>query len=357
MRFTKAYSLVSMAVATAALSVVSGGVMSGSASGATALTPITVTYAATGAGFTDLYVGVHDGIFAKNGLAVTLNQITPSSLVPALLNGSVQIGSGVADSAAEAILGGENLRFIALSEGTYNVQLWTSDSITSMSQLAGKSIGMTTQTSETDFALNTLLQMNNMSSSSVQRDYLVTAAEQLSALQSGAVAAVLMQPPSAQALASRGFHALSTKQGTLQGQPFAVGAYITTSSYLQHNPKVIKEFVTAEAQSLAFLRSNPAQTLKAIENYSGYPTLAYDQIAYKFFLNVWKTTPVVTPSLIVNAFAAAAAIQNVSAPKTVSQYIYTLPKAKTRTITCVRGKITKKVRAVSPKCPVGYTKK
>jgi hypothetical protein len=31
--------------------------------------------------------------------------------------------------------------------------------------------------------------------------------------------------------------------------------------------------------------------------------------------------------------------------------------AKKSTITCVKGKMTKKVTAVSPKCPAGYKKK
>jgi hypothetical protein len=39
--------------------------------------------------------------------------------------------------------------------------------------------------------------------------------------------------------------------------------------------------------------------------------------------------------------------------------IYTAPTpvAKKTTITCVKGKLTKKVTAVNPKCPAGYKKK
>jgi hypothetical protein len=33
------------------------------------------------------------------------------------------------------------------------------------------------------------------------------------------------------------------------------------------------------------------------------------------------------------------------------------PLAKKTTITCVKGKLTKKVTAVGPKCPAGYKKK
>jgi hypothetical protein len=33
------------------------------------------------------------------------------------------------------------------------------------------------------------------------------------------------------------------------------------------------------------------------------------------------------------------------------------PKAKKSTITCTKGKLTKKVTAANPKCPAGYKKK
>ena len=39
--------------------------------------------------------------------------------------------------------------------------------------------------------------------------------------------------------------------------------------------------------------------------------------------------------------------------------VYAAPQtvAKATTITCVKGKLTKKVTAVNPKCPTGYKKK
>jgi hypothetical protein len=41
----------------------------------------------------------------------------------------------------------------------------------------------------------------------------------------------------------------------------------------------------------------------------------------------------------------------------VARFEITSPKAKTITITCIKGKVTKKVTAISPKCPAGYKKK
>jgi NitT/TauT family transport system substrate-binding protein len=278
-----------------------------------------VVYASTGAGFSDLYVGVADGIFAKHGLKVTPTYVSPTSLIAPLLSGSAQIAGGVADGAAAAILKGEGLKFVALSEGTYNLQLWVTSGIKTMQQLAGKTIGLVTAGSEGDVGLTALLREHHMSTTSVQRDYLVTAAEQISAIRSGAVAGVLMQPPNAQSLVAAGDHVLVG----LQNLPYAVGAYSATSSYVQQHPTVIKKFVAAETANLAFLRSHPTQALAAIQKYSGDPSVADSKIAYTFFLNVWKKDATITPSLIQDAFTRAATKLKVSAPTSVSKYIFT----------------------------------
>ena len=45
-----------------------------------------------------------------------------------------------------------------------------------------------------------------------------------------------------------------------------------------------------------------------------------------------------------------------SSPKIIAS-ISNLSPSKAKTITCIKGKLTKKVTAVSPKCPAGYKKK
>jgi hypothetical protein len=50
-------------------------------------------------------------------------------------------------------------------------------------------------------------------------------------------------------------------------------------------------------------------------------------------------------------------LSNVSINLAVPAKIQPPPAKKASTITCVKGKITKKVTAVSPKCPQGYKKK
>ena len=290
-------------------------------SGSASLASLTVAYAAPGAGFSDLYVGVADGIFKKYGLDVKIVQVNPNNLVPALLSGSAQIVGGVADDGASAILGGESLKFIALTQGTYNLQLWVNKGITSVHDLVGKTVALTTVGSETEFGLNALLASYGISPGSVGRKFLVTQAEELSAMRSGAAVAALFQPPNAQSLAKTGSRVLDS----LSNLPYAVGAYMTTSSYATANPGVIAKFIAAEQANLAFLRSSPQQTVAAIQRYNPASTQAGDKVAYSFFLNVWKKDPAVDPSLIAAAFTRAAAAAGKTAPASVTQYIDSSP--------------------------------
>jgi NitT/TauT family transport system substrate-binding protein len=246
-------------------------------------------------------------------------QVTPANLVPALLSGSAQIGGGVADGTASAILKGEKLKYIALTEGTYNLQLWATKKVSNVHGLVGQTVALTTEGSETDFGLTALLKENGINPSSVTRKYLVGAPQMLSAMNSGAVQAGLFQPPTAQSLTAVGGKIVAS----LSNLPYAVGAYISPSSYLKSNPAVIKKFVAAENANLAFLRSHPAQTMAAIQHYNTQNSAAEAKIAYNFFLHVWKNDATVTPALIDAAFARAASKAGVAAPANVGQYIYT----------------------------------
>jgi NitT/TauT family transport system substrate-binding protein len=311
------------AISVAVLAACSSGSSSSAASGpsatpdSTALTSLTIAYAAPGAGFSDLYVGVADGIFKKYGLNVKIVQVTSNNLVPALLSGSAQIAGGAADDTASAILGGENLQYIALTQGTYNLQLWGGKGITNVHDLVGKTVALTTMGSETDVGLTALLQSQGINPASVNRKYLVTQPEELSAIRSGAAAAGLFQPPNAQSLAKAGGRVLDS----LSNLPYAVGAYTATSSYAAANPGVIAKFYAAEQANLAYLRANPQQTQAAIRQYNSTSTAAGDKIAYAFFLNVWKDAPTVDSTLIQAAFDRAAAKVHKTAPASVAQYI------------------------------------
>jgi NitT/TauT family transport system substrate-binding protein len=282
------------------------------------LLPLKVGYTAAGAGYADLYDGKDYGIFKKHGLDVTLVRLnTSAQLVAGLASNSVQIGVGVAADSATAIMKGADLKFIAMSEPTYNLEMWASPSVATVNDLKGKKVALTSPNSEGDFGLTALLESHGMSRSDVTTDFVQSAAAEVAALDSGAVSAILTQPPQGTSTRQKGAHQLAS----LSNLPFPLGSYTVQSAYLQKNRDLVKKFVAAEAEALQYLPTHATETEAAIKKYTGENDASLDQYAYQFFLKVWAKTPQVRPDLIKQGFQEAAKKSKKTAPTDVSRYI------------------------------------
>ncbi|MFI5613642.1 ABC transporter substrate-binding protein [Amycolatopsis sp. NPDC051903] len=280
--------------------------------------PITIGYTALGAGYSDLYVAQDEGIFAKHGLKVTLNRLNDSSqLVAALSSGSVNIGVGVAADTAAAIMKGADLKYVAMSEPHYNLEMWASPAIKTIQDLKGKKVAISSPGSQSDFGLTDLLEANGMKREDVQAVFVKSVPAEVAALGSGAVSALLTQPPNGTQSREKGAHRLAS----LADLQFPLGAYTVQNKFLQNNHEAVKRFYAAEAESLQYLRGHKAETVKAIKKYSGVQSDELAQYAYDFFLTVWSKTPEVDPKVIKQAFDEAAHNAKKTPPSDVTQYI------------------------------------
>jgi NitT/TauT family transport system substrate-binding protein len=285
---------------------------------ANGLLPLKIGYTAPGAGYSDLYDGVEYGIFKKHGLNVTITRLNDSSqLVPALASNSVQIGVGVGADTAAAILHGSDLRFIAMSEPHYNLEMWAAADIKTFADLKGKKVGLTSPGSQGDFGLTDLLESKGMKRTDVQSTFLKSVPAEVAALESGAVSAILTQPPQGTQTREKGAHRLAE----MSGLNFPLGSYAVQGAYLQKNRQVLQKFYAAEAESLQYVRTHKKETSAVIQKYTGVKSTELSDYAYDFFLNVWQQTPAVDPKLIQQAFAEAAKNTHLKAPADVSKYI------------------------------------
>jgi NitT/TauT family transport system substrate-binding protein len=291
---------------------------SAATTGSGGLTDLTIADTSPGAGYSDLEVGVQQGIFAKHGLNVTLKHLPEATqLVPALLSGSVQIGVGPASSTAAAILKGQKFHFFALSQGHYNLEMWASPAITSVAGLRGKKVALTAPGSEGDFGLTALLARSGLARGDVTTAYVKSVPGEISALESNAVQAILTQPPNGTQTRSRGYHRLAA----LADLPFALGAFTATDSFLSKNRDAVTRFVAAEAENLAYLHNDKPGAIAIIEKYSGDSDPGLAEYSWNFFNQVWATDPTVPADIIQDAFRQAAAKAKTSAPADVTPYI------------------------------------
>ena len=279
---------------------------------------LTIGYTSVGAGYSDLYVAKDNGIFSKHGLNVTLKRLNDSSqLVAGLASGSVDIGVGVAQDTAAAIMKGADLRYVAMSEPHYNLEMWASPNIKTVHDLKGQKVAITSPGSESDFGLTALLQNNGMRRSDVTAVFVKGIPAEVAALESHAVSAILTQPPNGTQSREKG----AVRLADLSDLDFPLGVYTVQGKYLATNREVVRRFYAAEAESLPYLRSHEKETETAIKKYSGVPSDDLATYAYDFFLHVWSTTPAVDPAIIKLGFDEAAQNAKTTAPADVTQYI------------------------------------
>jgi NitT/TauT family transport system substrate-binding protein len=316
-------TLVGAVVAAAAalvLTACSGGAGAKISTNSSGLLPLKIGYTALGAGYADLYDAKDYGIFAKHGLDVQLVRLNDSSqLVAGLASNSVQIGVGVASDSAAAIMKGAKLKFVAMSEPHYNLEMWAAPSVATINDLKGKKVAITSPGSESDYGLTDLLKSKGMARTDITTEYVKGVPAEVSALESGAVSAILTQPPNGTQSREKGAHRLAE----LSGLPFALGTYTVEGTFADNNKDVVSKFVAAEQDALTYLHNpaNEKNTETAIKKYSGVESDDLAKYAYQFFLNVWASKPAVDPDLIKAAFTEAAANSKTTPPTDVSQYI------------------------------------
>ncbi|MEV4314183.1 ABC transporter substrate-binding protein [Actinocrispum sp. NPDC049592] len=279
---------------------------------------VKIGYTAPGAGYADLYVAADHGIFSKHGLKAEIVRLNDSSqLVAGLASGSVQIAVGVAQDTAAAIMKGTDLRYVAMSEPHYNLEMWASPDIKSVRDLKGKKVAITSPGSESDFGLTAIMAKNGMKREDVTGVFVKSIPAEVSALQSGAVSAILTQPPQGAETKEKG----AVRIASLADMDFPLGAYTVQGKYLDTNREVVKRFVQAEAEALQYLRGNEKETLTSIQKYTGINKPDLAKYAYDFFLDVWQKTPKVDEKIIKLAFEEAAENAKTSPPADVSKYI------------------------------------
>ncbi|MEP9382988.1 ABC transporter substrate-binding protein [Nocardioides sp. KR10-350] len=304
-----------IAAAGLALSTLAG---CGSSSDAASGMKLTIGYTAIGAAYSDLYVCEDQGVFKKNGLDVKLTLLNSSSqLVAGLASNSVQIGAGVASSTAAGILKGIDLRYVALPIPHYYLEMWGKPSITSVDDIKGKKIGLSSPGSLGDASLDALLEEKGWSEDDVQKTFLKSTPAEVTALEQGAVDAIVTQPPTGTQTREKGF----TKVTDFTKFPAAANAYTVKASYLDSNSKAIAAFVKSETECLSILHNNKKAAIASILKHSGNDDPELAEYSYNFFNRLWAKEPSVAPELIDQAFAAAAAEGDGEKPSDTAKYV------------------------------------
>jgi len=216
-----------------------------------------------------LWIAKETGIFRKNGLDVDLVYITggPRSMA-ALLSGQLQvIGTGGNALVAANLRGAKDAVLIATTYNTLVFSLMTRADLKDPKDLKGKSFGVTTLGSLSDFTLRTLLRRWGLDPT---RDVVVRPMggypEILASMQSGMLDGGVFSPPSNLTAQTLGFREFIDAGST--GIEFASTCYGTTRRFIRDQRETVAQFMRSLTEAIHRFKTDKAVSLKIMGQYT-----------------------------------------------------------------------------------------
>jgi ABC-type nitrate/sulfonate/bicarbonate transport system substrate-binding protein len=264
----------------------SGSTGSGSGSSAPkTVTNISVgTSGATGV-YLPLYVGVQTGLFKKYGLNVTLQTLTPASVTAATLSDNVNIGWD-GPGLVGGILGNPTAKVI-FTAGPTVFYIYAKKGITSIQQLKGKTIGVTTPGGAIDTAVRAAITKAGMTpGTDVKIAYLQTNSAALAAAETGSIQAAGVSPPTSIQATQGG---LVQVENITQLTPPSILA-VNTSWAGSHGP-AITQFLKAFKAAVQLAASNQTDSSNALKSYVKLTDASQIKGTWQQYKSAWVVQP------------------------------------------------------------------
>jgi len=252
--------------------------------------PLTLAYPGNSASL-PVYVALAKGYFKQEGLDVTSKVITNITEIVPLLGKGVDIGFGTEPILLQAASHGLPIIEIANNElvppSHKEYMLVGAKGITSVSQLAGKTIGAATVAGNINAAALYTLYKDGVNIKSIHVIQ-VDLPNALATLQSGQVAATEEAEPFTALALSHGFKALADVC-TGVGNPCSMSLWIATKSWATSHGAEIADYTRALGLADKYIAANPNGALKFLA--------AATNIPYSTVVNTPVSDFVTQPSL------------------------------------------------------------
>jgi NitT/TauT family transport system substrate-binding protein len=222
----------------------------GAAAGSGPATKIRVSYPEGGAHL-PLFYARDKGIFAKNGLDVTLQGLGGGPVAAAALqSGEIQIVDITGSEVVSADAAGADIIILATLTPVYPYVFEGSRAIASKDDLKGKTIAVRATGDATDIATRVLLRRQGLDP---DKDVTILAVQQegarMASLMAGQICCTVAQVQDRALLERNNFHMLFDM--TKLGIPNAQGVIATKRAYAKDHPEVIQRFMDALVESIA----------------------------------------------------------------------------------------------------------
>jgi NitT/TauT family transport system substrate-binding protein len=252
---------------------------------------------ALSAGYTVAYIAKETGLFAKNGLDVELILIDTGPTVHALIAGDLSVAGVGASRIVASALEGSGLRILAATNNRQPYKLIVPANIKSPSQLKGKKVGVGAFGGLDDTSMRFGLSQLGLDPN---KDVTIVVAggkaTRFSALTSGAVSAIVIDPPYTLDAKKLGLNFLF--DFIKSGPKTVYGTISAKDTYVEQNPELIRRLLKAMIAATQFYKTNKAESIKIMAKYMriDLPAKAEEmEETYDAFVKTASCKPYVDP--------------------------------------------------------------
>ena len=242
--------------------------------------PMKLTVSYTGVGPVNLPVVLakQAGIFARNGLDVTVVRAQAAVSTMALISGEVGFIQAAAPAVLQSNLGGSGAVYVA--GGYIGLDYWLvgHPSIKSAEQLKGAIIGAAGLSGGSYTATQLAVKKLGLNPA---KDVSIIAVggtpERLAALRTGRVQATSLNPPTIFAAEKEGFRILAD----VSALPFQNVAPVTTRRFIKENPEVVRRYVKSQVEAVHMMKRDRKTGLRVFtELMAGFKDTAVIEKSY-----------------------------------------------------------------------------
>lgn len=244
-----------------------------------------VSYTQASGAFTPLWVAQEAGLFKKHGLDASLKLLNSQVALQALVAGEVDVISSGPDL-VNARLQNVLVKYIGASLQRFIFQLWGAKGISTLPDLKGKIIAVTTPRTSTEIAARESIKKTGViAEKDVSFLYVQTIPAILTAIMNGKTSAGTLSAPNTLKARDAGLSLLiDIAQINVPGLHLAYG---TTEKSIKTNPNLLYAFMKATAEATLLARQNPAVAKKAIGKFTDTNDINMIDGTYEQFAPYW----------------------------------------------------------------------
>jgi ABC-type nitrate/sulfonate/bicarbonate transport system substrate-binding protein len=236
-------------------------------------------------------------LFEKHGLEVDPVFAGASSLiVQSMLAGEADLAGMAGPAVISNVLKGGDVIQVAALVKSFSVPLYVQPSITQISQLSGKRVGVTRFGSVSHFTAKAILDRSNVADAVIVQTGGYP--ESMTALSTNAIAGAMIPAPQSVVLREKGFRELvSIKQIRDMNIRFIEQGIVARRAYAEKNPDLVKRFIEAVYDGLKKIHDDKAFAIKVLGKYTKVTRPAMLEESYQAGIDAFAKDPRVPPEV------------------------------------------------------------